>query len=225
MVWCGTQTCKSFQEPSTNLGSYVEGRGTGSGFGRTFSGENGRSLQDDEKALVHLFSIPFRVQIFLRISQTTHLCGGVRILFELRYLLYTTLRCDTDLQIFDPRKVAVKNLDIYDESTYTKEDKKASHLVTMVQAMRGLTHWKGGRRDGLECGGNDLPVAQRTVPHLEEGVYLLAVLRKRKIEKFKSLYTPQNLFLEKWHRALELLPTSPSGAQPFVILTVGGDGI
>jgi hypothetical protein len=53
----------------------------------------------------------------------------------------------------------------------------------------------------------------------------LAVLRQRKIEKFKSLYTPQNLFMEKLHRPTEILPTRPSGAQPFVILTVGGDGI
>jgi hypothetical protein len=28
------------------------------------------------------------------------------------------------------------------------------------------THWKGGRRDSLECGGNGLPVSQRTVHHL-----------------------------------------------------------
>jgi hypothetical protein len=46
-----------------------------------------------------------------------------------------------------------------------------------------------------------------------------------KNRKFNSLYNPQNLFLEKLHRALELLSTSPTGPQPFVILTVGGDGI
>jgi hypothetical protein len=98
------------------------------------------SLEDDERVQlfrilfrVQLFrilffvtalQILFRVQIFLRISQTTHLCDGVCILLELLYLLHTTLRCDTDLQIFDPRKEAAKNLDIYDESRYTKEDKR-----------------------------------------------------------------------------------------------------
>jgi hypothetical protein len=69
------------------------------------------SLEDDEKSLVHLFSILFRVHIFLRISQTTHLCSGVCILLELRYLLHTTLNCASDLQIFDPRKRRKKKWD------------------------------------------------------------------------------------------------------------------
>jgi hypothetical protein len=94
------------------------------------------SLEDDEKALVQLFSILFRVHIFLRISQATHLCSGVSILLELRYLLHTTLNCGADLQIFDPRKAAARNLDIYNESSYTKEDKKVGQLVPMVQAVR-----------------------------------------------------------------------------------------
>jgi len=93
-------------------------------------------LEGDEKALVQLFSILFRVHIFLRISQCTHMCSGVRILLELRYLLHNTLRCDADLQLYDPRKAAAKNLDIYEESSYTREDKKASLLVPMVQTVR-----------------------------------------------------------------------------------------
>jgi hypothetical protein len=64
------------------------------------------------------------------------MCCGVSILLEFRYLLYTTLRCDGDLQIFDPRKTETKNLDIYDERSYTKEEKKAGQLVPMVQVMR-----------------------------------------------------------------------------------------
>jgi hypothetical protein len=38
----------------------------------------------------------------------------------------------------------------------------------------------------------------------------------------KSLYTTKNLFLGKFHHPLQLLPTSPSGAHPFMILLVGG---
>ena len=94
------------------------------------------TLEDDEKSLVQLFSILFRVHIFLRISQATHLCSGVRILLELRYLLHTTLNSVADLQIFDPRKAAAKNLDIYIESSYVMETKRVDQLVPMVVAVR-----------------------------------------------------------------------------------------
>jgi hypothetical protein len=57
-------------------------------------------------------------------------------LIELWYLLHNTLRCDTDLQLFDPRKAAARKLDIYEESGYTKEERKASQLVLMVQPVR-----------------------------------------------------------------------------------------
>jgi hypothetical protein len=78
----------------------------------------------------------------------------------------------------------------------------SSFVAGHVHGQHRLTHCKGGRRDGLECGGNVCPVAQRTVHHLQDVVCVLAVLRKPKIEKFKSLYTPKNLFVEKLRRAL-----------------------
>jgi hypothetical protein len=82
------------------------------------------SLEYDEKSLVKLFNILFRVNIFLRISQDTHLCSDVRILLELWYLLHTTLNCGDDLQIFDPRKAAARNLDIYNIKVFPRLSKK-----------------------------------------------------------------------------------------------------
>ena len=37
------------------------------------------------------------------------------------------------MQIFDPRKAEVKNLDFYDGSNYTKETRKSNQILPMVQ--------------------------------------------------------------------------------------------
>ena len=64
------------------------------------------------------------------------MCSVVRILLELRYMLHTTLKLGTDLQMFDPRKPAAKNHDIYDETSYDKQYIQNAKLKAMVQAVR-----------------------------------------------------------------------------------------
>jgi hypothetical protein len=51
-------------------------------------------------------------------------------------MLHTTLKLGSDLQMFDPRKPASKNRDIYDESSYEKVDIRFSKLTPMVLAVR-----------------------------------------------------------------------------------------
>jgi len=51
-------------------------------------------------------------------------------------MLHTTLKLDSDLQMFDPRKPVSKNRDIYDETSYEKVDIKISKLTPMVQVVR-----------------------------------------------------------------------------------------
>jgi hypothetical protein len=51
-------------------------------------------------------------------------------------MFHTTLKLDSDLQMFDPRKPASKNRDIYDETSYEKVDIKISKLTPMVQVVR-----------------------------------------------------------------------------------------
>jgi hypothetical protein len=49
-----------------------------------------------------------------------------------------------------------------------------------------LAHRKGGRRDGFECRGNGVPVAQREVRHVENIVCLIDFQRKTGMENFKN---------------------------------------
>ena len=66
-------------------------------------------LDGEEKTLVQLFSLLFRVQVFLRLSEVTHSCSGVCVVLELWYILYTTLKVDSDSQMYDPRKPVSQN--------------------------------------------------------------------------------------------------------------------
>ena len=73
-------------------------------------------------------------------SEATHMCSGVRILLELWYMLHTTLKLGTDLQMFDPGKAAAKNRDIYDETSYDKKYIQNAKLKPMVQAVFAQLH-------------------------------------------------------------------------------------
>ena len=58
------------------------------------------------------------------------------------------------------------------------------------------------RKNGWSSVRGEWPPCCATYDRPSEGVGVLAVLRKPKIEKFKSMYTPKNLFAERLRGAL-----------------------
>jgi hypothetical protein len=95
------------------------------------------------------------------------------------------------------------------------------------------SHVKGATSDaGSDCKKvlhklaqeHGLPVAQRTVPHLRRvRVFCSEETKNRKVQKF--IYPQKSICGKIATLVVQVLPTSPSGAQPVTIMTLGGGGI
>ena len=55
------------------------------------AGGSSNPLEEDFSVILQVFSMCFRVLVFLRLSQGTHHSNTVRVVAELRYLLMHTL--------------------------------------------------------------------------------------------------------------------------------------
>ena len=70
-----------------------------------------------------MFSIYFRVLVFLRLSEGTHSCNTVRVVAELRYLLLHTVNMKEKLQIYNPAAVP-QGKNLFDEDNYPQTEYK-----------------------------------------------------------------------------------------------------
>ena len=99
-------------------------------------GDRGNPLEDEFSVILQVFSICFRVLVFLRLSQGTHSCNTVRVVAELRYLLLHTLNMKEKLQIYNPAAVP-QGKNLFDEDNYPQtEYKQASSLKPVASDAR-----------------------------------------------------------------------------------------
>ena len=87
------------------------------------AGDRGNPLEDEFSVILQVFSIYFRVLVFLRLSQGTHSCNTVRVVAELRYLLLHTLNMKEKLQIYNPPAVP-QGKNLFDEDNYPQTEYK-----------------------------------------------------------------------------------------------------
>ena len=100
------------------------------------AGDRGNPLEDEFSVILQVFSICFRVLVFLRLSQGTHSCNTVRVVAELRYLLLHTLNMKEKLQIYNPAAVP-QGKNLFDEDNYPQtEYKQASSLKPVASDAR-----------------------------------------------------------------------------------------
>jgi hypothetical protein len=84
---------------------------------------NENPLEDHFAVILQVFSICFRVLVFLRLSQGTHSCNTVRVVAELRFLLTHTLNMKERLQIYNPAAVP-QGKNLFEEDNYVVSEYK-----------------------------------------------------------------------------------------------------
>jgi hypothetical protein len=87
------------------------------------AGGSSNPLEEDFSVILQVFSMCFRVLVFLRLSQGTHHSNTVRVVAELRYLLMHTLNMQEKLQIYNPAAVP-QGKNLFDEDSYPQSEYK-----------------------------------------------------------------------------------------------------